>query len=153
MGCKACGAFLLERDCPSGTLWACGGELLLGPVEEKLLGAESCQFCHFPPQKFPLPCPPCWCALRLRGQVGRGPAARGGRAAIRFRGEEVPEGQESCRRSPWLQEFLCCGLPGAGRALKGVTQHFSWLFCAFVLNVCSRPLLTAAYQAGCPLDW
>lgn len=124
---------------------ACGGEPLLRPVEEKLPSAESYQFCHIPPQKVPLSCPPSWCVLRLRGQVGMEASSTWGQAAIRFRGEKIPKGREGCRRRAWLQEFLCCGLPGAGGS-SGESHTTLLAFLCFPLKC----LLWAAASSSVP---
>lgn len=124
---------------------ACGGEPLLRPVEEKLRSAESYRFCHFPPRKVPLSCPPSWCVLRLRGRVGMEASSTWGQAAIRFRGEKLPKGREGCRRRAWLQEFLCCGLPGAGGS-SGESHTTLLAFLCFPLKC----LLWAAASSSVP---
>lgn len=95
--------------------------------------------------KSPFPAPLPGVCSGCGARWGWRPAAHGGQAAIRFRGEKLPKGREGCRRRAWLQEFLCCGLPGAGGS-SGESHTTLLAFLCFPLKC----LLWAAASSSVP---
>ncbi|RLW03308.1 hypothetical protein DV515_00006604 [Chloebia gouldiae] len=84
----------------------------------------------------------------------RGQKHRGDCKAIRFRGENSLKavnvaGTASGSGSCYAVECQRLG----GSSGESHTPRLLWLFCTFSLDICSRPLLQAVYQAGSPPVW